>query len=622
MKEIVNTMIKRGKEFSQKTRREALSILMFFSSLMILDIAFRFLYKHNDSTPLGFAPSFWASFFWCMLITGISVILPRLVRRIYTIVVTLIFGILVIVHAALDSFFGQYMSFSSMMFADDGAGYFEWEYFDIPPSLIITVIVCLGISVGSVLLLEKKKTGLSRVITTVVAAVISVVGINIVSNVTFEDDFGGILWNSTKSHADYYDDFSDYRFCMHMCGLYHYTFRDIYISTGMRDTVDMMFNKGRIDELDDYYSSKAIDPDNEKTGIFKDKNLILVQLESIDSWMVNDVAMPTLSVLREESIDFTSFYAPKYLWAATFSSENAVNTGVLTPMNSSKMSYFTETAYPYSLPNLFKEEGYTVNSYHRSNRSMYNRGEIHEAWGYEKYNTSGDMALTDGDMDSTITEAYDMIVKDKRFMSFIITYTGHGPYTADGKPVIAHEAVIRERLGKDAEDEYIWALCHAYETDLFVKNLYTKLEADGRLDDTVLIFYTDHYDHYITTEGLLEKYKGTDDTNLMGNVPCFIYAKGIEPEKVEKPIATYDILPTIVNLFDLNTDGRYYLGNDAFSENGGYVIFRDMCWYDGESYFNIKKDKATELSRARNEEIDMRLGASWDSIKFNYFEDK
>ncbi|MBQ4561451.1 MAG: sulfatase-like hydrolase/transferase [Clostridia bacterium] len=603
--------------------REIFADILFFASLLSIDVSFRIIYEENNAGLLPSSAAFWASFFWCLLLVGISVAMPRVIRMIYTIGITLIFSVLALVHAVMDSFFGQYMSFSSVMFADDGAGYFEWSYFDVKSSLIVVLCICLVSSIGAAILIPRyNKHNRTPLICGFVAVALGVSGTVITVNETFKNDFGGIVWNSAKSHADYYDDFSDYRLCMHMCGLYHYTFRDAYISTGLKDTVDRMTNRSRINELNEFYSSRVIDPDNEMTGVFKGKDLILIQLESIDSWMVNDVAMPTLSALREESVDFTGFYAPKYLWAATFSSENAVNTGMITPMNSSKMAYFTETSYPDSLPKLFREAGYSANSYHRSNRDMYNRGEIHEAWGYEKYNSSGDMALSDGDMDSTIIEAYEMITPDSPYLSFIITYTGHGPYTAEGKPVIKHEEYIRSKFKDKQEDEYVWALCHAYETDLFVKNLYESLEAEGRLENTVLFFYTDHYDHYVTTEGLLEECKGTDDTNLMGNVPCFMYTKGIEPQKVDKVISTYDILPTLVNLFDLDCDGRYYLGNDAFSSEGGYVIFRDMSWYDGETYFNIKKDKPNEFSRKRSEEIEERLDACWDSIKFNYFEGK
>ena len=533
------------------------------------------------------------------------------------------FAALALTHGVMNSFFGQYMSFSSIMFADDGAGYFDWSYFKFEPSFVIVLCIALVATVAAVILVPKGKKHYWRwLVCGVVIIAIGVVGVVTCVNKTFKNDFGGIVWNSTKSHADHYDDFSDYHLCMHMCGFYQYTFRDAYISTGLRDTVERMTSSSRIAELDEYYATKPIDPDNGMTGVLKGKNLILVQLESIDSWMLNEVAMPFTSSLKASSVDFTNFYAPKYLWAATFSSENAVNTGMITPMNSSKMAYFTETAYPDSLPNLFLGEGYTVNSYHYSNRDMYNRGAVHEAWGYEKYNSSADMMLSEGDMDSTITEAYDMITSGEPFMSFIITYTGHGPYTADGKPVAAHEEYIRSQLDGEYEDEYVWVLCHAYETDLFIKSLYEKLEADGILEDTVLFFYTDHYDHYVTTEGLIEEQKGTDDTNLMGNVPCFVYADGLEVQSVDKVIATYDILPTIVNLFGLDCDGRYYLGNDAFSPNGGYVIFRDMSWYDGETYYNIKTDTPTDLATRRGEEIDQRLAACWDSIKFNYFEDK
>ncbi len=603
--------------------REFTADLLFFASLMAIDISFRTIYEKNNTSPLPPAAAFWASFFWCVFLVGISVLLPRIFRRIYMILTTLVFSVLALAHGVMDSFFGQYMSFSSVMFADDGAGYFEWSYFDVEPDFIIALCVCIAVTVLAVILIPvwKKKSWI-KLISAVIIIAVGITGAVITVNKTFKNDFGGIVWNSTKSHADYYDDFSDYRLCMHMCGLYHYTFRDAYISTGTKDIVDRLTNSSRMDELDEFYASRDIDPDNEMTGVLKDKNLILIQLESIDSWMLNETAMPFTSALREQSVDFTGFHAPKYLWAATFSSENAVNTGMITPMNSSKMSYFTETAYPDSLPNLFREAGYRVNSFHRSNREMYNRGEVHEAWGYEKYNSSGDMRVSDGDMDSTITEAYEMLTEGERFLSFIITYTGHGPYTADGKPVLAHEETIRSRLDGEYEDEYVWALCHAYETDLFVKSLYERLEADGMLEKTVLFLYTDHYDHYVTTEGLLEKYKGTEDTNLMGNVPCFVYSKNLEAQKVDKIISTYDILPTIVNLFGLDSDGRYYLGNDAFSPNGGYVIFRDLSWYDGETYYNIKKDEPTDIARKRIDEIDKRLNICWDSIKFNYFKGK
>lgn len=601
--------------------RNIVSALLHFVALMTLDLSFRIIYEKNNKSPLPMSVPFWLSVFWCLILAGIAIALPRIARRIYVITTTSLFGIIVIVHGCLDSFFGQYMSFSSIMFAGDGAAFFDLSYFKIPKKFIALVLFSIFISVIAALILAKTKKYLIHIGVAVLIAAIGITGAVCLSNANFKGESGGITWESKKTPADYYEDFSDYHTCMHMCGLYHYTFRDLYVSTGMKDTVDRMVNRGRIDELDKYYEEKTIDEDNEMTGVLKDKNLLVIQLESIDSWMVNDISMPTLYSLMNKSVNFPNYYAPKYLWAATFNSENVANTGMISPMNSSKIGYFTSTAYPYSLPNLFKAEGYTVNSFHRSGRGIYNRGDVHENWGYTKYYSGADMNLSNLDLDSYLIEAYDMFAPEEKFMSFIITYTGHGPYTADHDTVKKYEDLIRPRLPEDAEDEYVWALCYAYETDMFIKALIEKLEEDGRLDDTAILFYTDHFDHYVTDDAILAKYKGTSDANLMCNVPCFIYSESLEAMTVDKVVATYDILPTLVNLFGIDNDGRYYLGNDAFSDNGGYVIFADRSWYDGKVY--SKTDSiSSDIIFARSEEIDERLDNCWDTIKFDYFKDK
>lgn len=597
--------------------RNILSAVFHFISLFMLDFGFRFIYRKDD---LGITASYiplLMTLFWCLIICGIALALPRLARRIYVIATTLLYVILAATHGILDSFFGQYLSFSSFMFADEGAGFFDISYFAIPKKFIALLLLCLFISVISALILPKRKYSYICAIVAAALFIGGVTGAVITDKTAFKDESGGIGWASKKTASDYYDEFTDYRTVMHMCGLYQYTYKDLVISTGLEDFF-VRFGNG-YSELDEYYENKETDPDNEMTGKFKDKNLILIQLESIDTWMLNEAAMPTLTALQSESINFTNFYAPKYLWAATFNSENLVNTGTISPTNSSKISYFTKTEYPESMPNLFAKKGYTVNSFHRSNESIYSRGEIHTNWGYENYYSGGEMGLSDYDLDSYLMEAYELFAPDEKFMSFIITYTGHGPYNNESAAVKLHEDTIRPKLPEDVKDEYVYALCHAYETDLFVKELIERLEKDGKLDDTVLIFYTDHYDHYITDDSILTEYKGTDSADLRCEVPFFIYSKDTEPATIDKAVATYDVLPTVANLFDLDTDGRYYIGNDAFSENGGYIIFPSYSWYDGETYYNVYAPEETELSKKRNREISERLNASWDSIKLNYF---
>ena len=103
--------------------RNILSAVFHFISLFMLDFGFRFIYRKDD---LGITASYiplLMTLFWCLIICGIALALPRLARRIYVIATTLLYVILAATHGILDSFFGQYLSFSSFMFADEGAGF-------------------------------------------------------------------------------------------------------------------------------------------------------------------------------------------------------------------------------------------------------------------------------------------------------------------------------------------------------------------------------------------------------------------------------------------------------------------------------------------------------------------
>ena len=599
--------------------RNIISGILYALSLLLMDFGFRAIYQEHVSIILEeYVPNLF-TLCWVAILTAISFLLPRIVRRIYNISTVLFFAIFAVVHAFFYSFNGTYLTLSSAIFAGDAAAFFDWSYFSIPKKFILLVLIVVFLAVVSALIIPKFKYSRVRVISAVLAFVAGVTGF-VVCKSTYLSENGTLLWDSARMPIEIYESFSDTRTCLHMVGLYQYTARDISNVTGLTDLIENITSGDARKDLDDYYENKETDPDNEMTGIYEDKNLILIQLESIDTWMVNDIAMPFFSKLQKDGVNFTNFYAPKFLASSTFNTECIVNTGLITPINSAKLAYYTENSYPYSLPSLFKEKDYAVESYHRSVAAIYNRGATHMNWGYTQYNTGYMMNMENLDLDTHMMMGYDKFVKDEKFMSFIITYSGHGPYSADSVEVNSYYDIIKSQLPKDAEEEYIYALCHAYETDQFIKQLYEKLEADGKLEDTVLIFYTDHYDHYVSDEDILVKYKdGIYDYNLWSKLPFVIYSKDTPAMSVDKTVSSIDILPTIVNLFNLNTDGRYYIGNDAFSENGGYAFFKNYSWVEGGTYFNVDTDTSTELSKNRSKEISERLNASWDTVKLDYF---
>ena len=59
----------------------------------------------------------------------------------------------------------------------------------------------------------------------------------------------------------------------------------------------------------------------------------------------------------------------------------------------------------------------------------------------------------------------------------------------------------------------------------------------------------------------------------------------MERVNVNKVTSQIDILPTVLNLFGVQYQEEYYIGNDAFDKNHkGYVFFSDYSWYDGKIY--------------------------------------
>ena len=67
---------------------------------------------------------------------------------------------------------------------------------------------------------------------------------------------------------------------------------------------------------------------------------------------------------------------------------------------------------------------------------------------------------------------------------------------------------------------------------------------------------------------------------------------------MEKVTSTLDILPTVANLFDLDTTGAFLAGHDGLGDQGGYVFFADGSWYDGTTYWSSKSGETGDQERS------------------------
>ncbi|MCI8688473.1 MAG: sulfatase-like hydrolase/transferase [Lawsonibacter sp.] len=609
----------KDKLWAKNWLRDLLSSGIFFCMMVGLDGVLRFIYQEAGMTPPDSDIPWTFTLAWAFLITSLVRLFPARGQKAAMGIFGALFQVLYLTNALLFRARGTFFSFSALIFAADGFRFLDPSYLRVR-KLVWVGLLCGVLSTAlAVWLVPPVKRSLKGRGAALLAIVLSVAAINLNREKNLTDRLA-IHFDMYQASL-LYDDFSNPNECLPLAGMYQYTFRDFCITYGIYDKLGRASHGEVVQKLDRWYAGKTPDPDNEWTGRFRGKNVFLIQLEAIDTWMLCEEFMPNLYRIQQESLDFTQSFTPLYLDAGTFNTEMIVNTGLVSPFTGSTSSMYSRNEYPDTLARLLTAEGYTANSFHRSSGAVYNRAEVHENWGYAHYYSGTEMEIPSEEMDfdSALMEAYDIMTAQPPFLNLVITYSGHGPY--QDSPVSArYFDYAAQRLPAGADEMLIHAFAHAYETDRFIGKFYDRLEADGLLEDTVLVFYSDHYNYYTMSDGLVMAQKGVDDKNMMTRTPFFIYEKNTLPMKIDKAISQMDILPTLVNLLGLDNDGTHYVGNDIFSPNGGYAVFADYSWYDGQTYWNALGDEApTEEIKARNEELRERLEMSWDTMRVNYF---
>ena len=166
------------------------------------------------------------------------------------------------------------------------------------------------------------------------------------------------------------------------------------------------------------------------------------------------------------------------------------------------------------------------------------------------------------------------------------------------------------------DGNYVYAVAGAMETDQFVAELLAKLEASGHLDDTALVFYADHYNYYMMDDPLNMELKGVDNMNMLQHTDFFIWSADLDAVQVDKVTSTLDVLPTVANLFGLDTTGAFLAGHDGLGDQGGYVFFADGSWYDGTTYWSSKSGGG---DAARTAEINQTNALSNRVLAGNYY---
>ncbi len=331
-------------------------------------------------------------------------------------------------------------------------------------------------------------------------------------------------------------------------------------------------------------NNRELSENNEYTDIFKDKNLIILQSESLSVNAINENITPNLFRLKNEGIFFSNFYAPLYP-ANTSDSEFIIQSSLIPSLNNGITCYeYGDNDFRETLPLLFKNKGYSVNSYHSYFENYYNRNNFHKALGFDNYYGLESLFIdekikyeeeywTD---DYKLIDAYLNNRNSDKYYSLIITASGHLPYDRSRAQLIDNYLNIKE-LYPEMNDElaYYYASLMKYDDalGLLINNLN---------ENDVQVVVGDHYPYGLNTEAQSELMP-SDYKKF--KTPFIIYTKDIEHKEINKCCSTFDILPTLANMFGFEIK-EYHTGKDIFSENDSAVYFSDGSLIINDEYID------------------------------------
>ncbi len=622
--EIINGLL----NFWHKIVKERKNILMLAVPFMLIDAFMKLLAADvNYFQPEIVVPNILFAIMWTAIIVTLSYSLKGTAGQVFYAVCFAVCYILFFTHYVYYPYTGFFFSFNLLQSASEGKAYI-WD--TLKSVNILSFLICaLTLFSGIFVIIKFPKVGRHHPKRIIVFLSLFIIAHSIAPMFLGAPN-STLRWDTWRNPRNVYDTFTDSNKNMKICGLFEYSFRDLTKTFFKSEIND---NPEEVKFLEKIYSSETKHSPNKYTGIFEGKNVIFLQLEGLDSWLLNETDTPTLYSMLNNSFVYNNHYSYYTGGGSTFNSELAVSTGFLTPVSYTENAYsFNQNSFPYSLPKILKEKGYNVNAFHMNNGEYYMRDINYKNWGYDNYFSLMDTKKYNDvsyqlDRELILNEVfYEKMFKQKEpFMNYVITYTPHTPFSLDSKmgKLLAEKTYEKGELAPIMTEEQV-ARLYASETDYMVQLLLKALEDNGLIDNTIIVAYADHYLYTLNDKTILEQYKNTLD-NRINNTPFFIWSKDMERVDIVKVNSQLDILPTVLNMLGVTFCDEYYVGRDIMDEfYGGYVFFSDYSWYDGVNYVHYSDDVSIDIVQKEyidktNEHINTIIKKNDLTLKYDYF---
>ena len=349
---------------------------------------------------------------------------------------------------------------------------------------------------------------------------------------------------------------------------------------------------GTLAELDQYVGSLTPSRQNQYTGLFKGKNLIMISAEAFSAEVIDPVLTPTLYRLATKGIQFTDYYQPAS--AGTTGGEYENLFGLMPTAGGMSFKKTADHLNYFTMGNQLDRLGYYGRAFHNNTYTYYDRHKTHINLGY----SDGFMGYGNG-MEAYVQNQWPQsdwemiagtlptIINRQPFNVYYMTVSGHGGYGRYGNAMTNKNW---DRVASlDYSDPVKGYLAANLELEDAMAHLVAELEKQGIADNTVICIAADHFPYGLDSDASLGKMPylselyGETVSNLLqrDHSRLILWCGSLEKEDpivVDTPTFSLDILPTLSNLFGTEFDSRLLPGRDVFSDAEALVFNMNYDW--------------------------------------------
>ncbi|MBS4539145.1 LTA synthase family protein [Clostridium sp. D2Q-11] len=356
------------------------------------------------------------------------------------------------------------------------------------------------------------------------------------------------------------------------------------------------------------------EPHKKYEGIAEGKNIIVVQFESLQNFLINDeyngqILTPNLNkFMTKDSIYFNNFYQ-QVGPGNTSDAEFVSHTSLYPTNNLSIFNHYNENYY-YTFPKILKNKGYSTYSFHGNNEDFWGRNKMYPKLGIDNF-----ISLEDFDYDEK-EDIIDLGLNDmdfykqtvgylkeapKPFYSMVISITSHHPYDM---PEELRNIELKEEHEGTIFGNYIQSINYA---DRAFGEFIEGLKKEGLYEDSIIVVYGDHaglYPARAENEKIMTEYLGKEYRfDEFMNIPLIFHIPGFQMKETNEIVGgEIDLFPTMLNLVGIKDNKGKRFGKDLFNSKEGFVANQYYVpigsFIDDEKVFEMSKDGIFENSKA------------------------